>query len=1362
MKLLRKFLRQVLVWWLPGLAMLLLLAAGFLFWLVGSQSGTRLLLTTAAQQLNGQALDVNGSLLRGVTVGKLDLDAGGTRVDISRLHLNVDWRALGQRRLHVRDVSAESVRVALAPSAEAPATPDDNEPFSLPSLPVDIAVDRLALGDFQLEQDGQPLPVTLGDLSATFAAGKQGAQLRIASLRVGHEAGEAQVSGEAQLQGMADPWPFAARLDVTARGSGPESPLCQADRLGGVFAAGPAATGKQGDTTSQAKPAAGAERTAQPGARTAPQSGTSAKPRGSAPSNAQANSKANAPASDANVQANSNADAQANSKANQGRNKADARTTTASAQVNPKATGNANVAAGPGASAGSKAATSEIAGPPAPACQVVLRADAAGSMDGIQAKLDGAGSGMLLDVVADLAPRTALILRSARANAQLPDKSTLAAQFDLQSGAGQVAGRDRITGTISAQRLDLAPWLGKDVPPAVLTVRGDVQADIENLSQLRHAAIDLRFEEGTRWNKQPLTGGVKAQVDIAATEPGSAPAAAPATATAPAPATAPATAPAPTPAPALATAPAPAPAPAGSTTAPTTAPAPAASSDPLSGLRIHGLDVDLKLGRNRIRASGEMDATDGALTLDAQAPQLDAFWPGIPGGAELKGKLAGNIAAHRGELNAGYTPAKPRAGVLGEAPAKANIVFAGGWGKGPAGQPDAALVGWRGTFSKLTADSAGFIVAADRPVSLAYLPSAVHPQWQWQVGQTVLSVTLPGKERLTLAHQGSRGGGKRWETAGQADNLVITAAMARQVIGALDPEAAAKLGKGPSRVNAMVPEGQRRIALDLLWDLKFDGRLAGKARIARREGDLLIPGDPPVPLGLKALVLDLTATPTSPNASRLDARIDLATAKMGTVNGTGTAVLRVDAKGGMALDERQPLRAKLDADIADLAWVGLFVGDSMEVGGAVKANVEVQGTLAGKWSATGNIRGDKLRLVRIDDGVRLVDGTLSARLDGQRLVLDSLRFPASLRVMPAEWRTKEWITTNPEAKGGYAEARGQWNIMDGGGDIKLTLYRFPALQRSDRYAMVSGTVTLTAAMPRIDIVGDLKADAGWFSLEILQGVPSLDDDVKVIHPGQDRATVSTPLQTSMNLKFDMGPRFYITGMGLDAGLLGSIQILLNDGRLTGVGALRTRGGGIEAYGQKLRLSRGTLTFQGRLDNPLLDIEALRTGEQVEAGVKVVGTAQRPRIDLVSYPDVSDVEKLSWLLLGRGPDESGSDAALLVSVGTALLGGGQPFYKQFGLDDVSVRTGNIGSSGSILPDRTVAGDVNRDSDSQLATQFLVASKSFANGITLSVEQALAGSDTVGRASYRLARGLSVDLKGGSVNGIALVYRTFWGN
>ena len=144
--------------------------------------------------------------------------------------------------------------------------------------------------------------------------------------------------------------------------------------------------------------------------------------------------------------------------------------------------------------------------------------------------------------------------------------------------------------------------------------------------------------------------------------------------------------------------------------------------------------------------------------------------------------------------------------------------------------------------------------------------------------------------------------------------------------------------------------------------------------------------------------------------------------------------------------------------------------------------------------------------------------------------------------------------------------------------------------------------------------------------------------MRVRRPG-DSDKVNVPLEATMNLKYDMGPRFYITGMGLNAGIVGNMQILLNQGRLSGAGQLRTRGGSIEAYGQGLQLRRGTVTFQGEIDNPVLDIEALRTNQAVEAGVRVGGTAQRPRIDMVSYPEVSDVEKLSWLILGRGPDDS---------------------------------------------------------------------------------------------------------------------------
>jgi translocation and assembly module TamB len=228
---------------------------------------------------------------------------------------------------------------------------------------------------------------------------------------------------------------------------------------------------------------------------------------------------------------------------------------------------------------------------------------------------------------------------------------------------------------------------------------------------------------------------------------------------------------------------------------------------------------------------------------------------------------------------------------------------------------------------------------------------------------------------------------------------------------------------------------------------------------------------------------------------------------------------------------------------------------------------------------------------------------------------------------------------------------------------------------------------------------------------------------------------------------------------VNSGLVGSLHVLLNDNKLTGVGELRTRGGSIDVYGQHLQLRRGTVTFQGNIANPVLSIEALRTDVAVRAGVRVTGTAKKPKIDLVSYPDVSEVEKLSWLLLGRAPDEGGGDVALLFTVGSSLVGGGEPFYRKLGLDELSIRTGELGSTGSVLPPDSVVSSANQG-PSQLEQQFAQAGKHLSDGVTLSLEQALASTGTVGRLSYKLSRRLRAQLSVGTVNGVALVYHVFF--
>ncbi len=1189
--------------------MLAALAGSFVFWLVASQNGSRLLVSSAVQMLGGEVESIEGSVLLGLRVGRLDVTVAGARIEAGNLWLDVDWSELGHRRAHVRALTADRLAVGLPPTE--PAEPAGEQAGGLPdslSLPVSIDVDRLAVGELALSRDGQPLPVALHDIALALHAQREAAaRLEIQSLRVDHEDGRLRLNGLLDVRRLVAPWPLSARLEARIAATRPDSTVCT--ELGGVRPEqkrqeGAARAGEQGaylvtrpEVLEEAASALG----------------------GQAPDAGEADLRRE-------------------------------RWREAARQL----------------------------------CPVSLSARVEGSLDQLALTLEGSGAGLVLDARADLAPLAAFPLRDALLNLKRDDGSGLTAVLDWQA-ASEPGQPDQVLAQLAADRLDLKRLLGDWLPPAVLSAQAEVKAEVLDLSELHSADVQLRFASGSRWNKQPLAGSLAAELR---TQDGGA----------------------------------------------------ALAPGLPAGLRLPRLDLDLTLGKNHLRAQGALQDVQTRLALDVRAPELAAFWPDLPGGVTLKGDVDGQASRHQGKVQARYTPPQSQPKRLGSAPVEALLAFEGGWAE------QDSLAGWRGQLSGLSVQSAGFTVAIPGAVTLAYLPQA--PVWQWQVGAADIQASFPDKQRLSLSHGGSRGGPGRWETAGRAENFELRAAMLRQLMTALGQETKRNPG---GRVNAMVSDEQRRIALDFSWDLKYAGALSGRVRLARRSGDLRIPGDPPIALGLKTLQLELTASAGQGGVSRLDAALDVDTGKMGRVKASATTQLK-----GLALEPRQPVRADLNADIADLAWMGLFVGDTLEVGGSLRANARIDGSLAGGWQANGVIEGDKLRVVRIDDGVRLMDGRLRARLAGDRLVLDSLRFPAVLRVMPDEWRTKEWVTTNPEAKNGYAEARGEWSLTDMAGRIGVTLHRFPALQRSDRYAMISGRVDIDIALPRISIDGSITADAGWVSLEILQGVPSLDDDVRVVRPGDDQKA-GPPIQVGINLKVDMGPRFYITGMGLDAGLVGNIQIVMQGGRLTGMGALHTRAGGIEAYGQKLRLRRGTLTFQGRLDNPILDIEALRTGEAVEAGVRVAGTAQRPRIDLVSYPDVGDVEKLSWLVLGRGPDAGGGDTALLLSIGTALLGGGQPLYKQFGLDDVSVRTGAIGSSGSLLPDRTVASSVNRDADADLATQFLVVGKNFANGIALSVEQAMAGSETVGRASYRLARGLSLDFKGGSVNGIELVYR-----
>ena len=178
-------------------------------------------------------------------------------------------------------------------------------------------------------------------------------------------------------------------------------------------------------------------------------------------------------------------------------------------------------------------------------------------------------------------------------------------------------------------------------------------------------------------------------------------------------------------------------------------------------------------------------------------------------------------------------------------------------------------------------------------------------------------------------------------------------------------------------------------------------------------------------------------------------------------------------------------------------------------------------------------------------------------------------------------------------------------------------------------------------------------------------------------------------------------------------------------------------------GQMLDVDTGLLRFSGAMDNPQLDILALRPQISQRVGVQVSGSAQAPRLRLYSDPDMPDAEKLSWLVLGRSAAAGGADAALMQQAALALLSGGRDpgssVAQRLGLDEIGFR-----------------GPSAADADNPASGAALTLGKRLSRDLYVTYEHSLAGA--VGTLSIFLDLSRRLTLRGqtGAQSALDLIY------
>jgi len=781
---------------------------------------------------------------------------------------------------------------------------------------------------------------------------------------------------------------------------------------------------------------------------------------------------------------------------------------------------------------------------------------------------------------------------------------------------------------------------------------------------------------------------------------------------------------------------------------------------------VSNADVDLHLGANLIAAKGAFGSGRDTLNWRIDAPQLGALGPDFSGALRGSGALSGTMdtpslsATLEGQnirlmgtqnLRSLRATANVGAG-RGAADPLAIDVQVTDYSSGETRIAAARLqsTGTRGAHT-ITASARSDAFDASVAVHGGFAGDAWAGSLNTLQNRGRYAFTLANPAPLRIA--GARGSG----VAGLAnpDQISFNNAVVRLPAGSITLESLAKAGpRWTSRGSATgVPVSYLAQASDALrqnlrGDLTlgaqwgFDMRapaasgaapvLAGNLHVFREKGDLIAGDTAPVVLGLR----------------QLDLRADVAGGALRgqlVIDGTRIGNARVDATAQMIngrVDNDSPLKLTANAGLGSLAWVSPLVGQpGLELDGALSLAVTGAGTV-GAPTLNGTINGDRLAVRWPDQGLRLRNGQLRAVLAGDQLQLQQLTL---------------------EGASGRATADG--NIRFAGGEasmnLRLVADKLEALSRPDRRLVVSGQASVVRDANRFAVEGKFKADRALIELAPVDR-PTISDDVIVLGRGSDKANGKAApkekqVPLTIDLAADLGDDFHLRGMGADTYLEGAVQVRMVGDRPPRInGSVRTVNGTYAAYGQRLSIERGVVSFNGAYDNPSIDVLAVRKrpdGEQlsdtnVEAGVQVRGTALAPTAKLVSTPNVNDSEKLSWLVLGHGMEgTTGNEADVLSAAAGALLGGKggtggiqSKLANSLGLDELGVRQNAGAASGTSALENTV----------------VTVGKRISSRLYLGFEQGAASATSLVRLRYKINPRITLQLQTGTNTALDVLY------
>ncbi|MDD5463033.1 MAG: translocation/assembly module TamB domain-containing protein [Methylococcales bacterium] len=364
----------------------------------------------------------------------------------------------------------------------------------------------------------------------------------------------------------------------------------------------------------------------------------------------------------------------------------------------------------------------------------------------------------------------------------------------------------------------------------------------------------------------------------------------------------------------------------------------------------------------------------------------------------------------------------------------------------------------------------------------------------------------------------------------------------------------------------------------------------------------------------------------------------------------------------MDTGKTQALSGQITASIVEFASLNQLAPQLSNIKGQLKADMALQGNLE-KPQASGAIRFTGGAVDVNEQGIALREIKLQAVASGDKS--DRINITGSARSGGGQLNIDGFASL---------QAQAGWPV-----ELMLKGENFEISKTPEAQIAISPDLKYVSADTQGKVSGKLKIPKAIIKLkELPQNAVKVSPDEIIIGEAKAEEKKAVAPGIDANIDVELGKQVNFSGQGLETGLTGQLKIVKAAEKMAMHGNVDMIKGRYKSYGQDLTVRKGRFVFNGPVDNPWLDVEAIRVSnsKKVTAILSLTGSLEKPQTRISSEPSLPEAEALAYLVTGRPLSQVSQSEGNLLASAALSYGGGQAAWltKKLGIDEFEVQEG----------------------------------------------------------------------------------------